>query len=789
MTVLGPSHDAQRFHARNRLAMAVVFVAVVVLLARLVIVQGVGGAGYEKFATIERVGKARALAPRGEIKGADGSVLARNLESHSLELLPAKVKPERLTAVIATLRGLLDMTDAEVDALRAELHREADPRRRQPLVVRHDLVSTHCPYDSTQLELVAETDYHFCMACGRGFEPIPQRKACPFDQRKLQPLAGGDGLRCPACEREFSGAEVCPYDHQPMHHGRHNLRCPLCQRTFNDEVAVLRANLHLLPEARLQSEIQREYPFRFLASHLLGYVGFVTDADRAPLLPWLPPRFGLSDRVGKTGVERAFDQALRGIDGEQVVVRRSGHDESAKDMDDLIAGLHPRPTVPGLTLRLTLDLELQRAAKVAMKDVFSGAAVVMDARSGEVLALYSKPSFDPNAMAGKRAPHSKTAADTAAYAPLIDKAVHAFPPASTFKVVAAIAALEEGVATTATEFHCPGYYDFGGRRFHCHAKRGHGDVSMREAIRSSCDVYFYHLGELLGLDRLETWARKLGFGEPTGIEIHEALGRLPTRDWYARRVKGGYYPGFALSTAVGQKDVTTTPLQLGRVYSALGRDGNLPLITLVQGFEGPDGKLLPRQPRSPGREMPVKPATLRFIRNALLAVVNDEGGTAYASQPMNVMMAGKTGTAQAAQRPRAETVAHLKADPLALGRLTTWMQNDHAWFVGYAPAEDPEITVVVFVEHGGSGGHNAAPIAVKIVESWFARHPRPRPPPEPAAKVRRKAVQAEPELDETPIADPESVRTVPPDEDPANRAPEEAPIRDSLPDIGDEVAP
>jgi penicillin-binding protein 2 len=775
MTVLGPSHDAQRFRARNRLAMVGVFVAVLVLIARLLIVQGVMGANYEKIATIERVGKVRAQAPRGQIKGADGTVLARNLESHSLELLPAKVKPERVALIVGHLRELLDMTDAEVEGLRGELLRDADPRKRQPLVARRDLVSTHCPYDSSQLELTSEVEYRFCPVCGRNFEPVPAKKSCPFDQRKLQSISTGDGMRCTSCERDFSAADQCPYDHHALHKGHHNLKCPLCQRTFNDEVAVLRANLHLLPEARLQSEIQREYPFRFLASHVLGYLGYVTDVDRAPLLPWLPPRFALTDRVGRSGLERAFDQALRGLDGEQVVVRRSGTDESAKGMDDLINGLQPRPVVPGMSLRLTLDLELQRAAKVAMKDVFSGAAVVINARSGEVLALYSKPSFDPNTMSGKRAPHGKTTSDTAAYAPLLDKAVHAFPPASTFKVVAAIAALEENVVTPATTFHCPGYYDFGGRRFHCHSKRGHGDVNLREAIRSSCDVYFYHLGEQLGLDRLEQWARKLGYGQPTGIEIHEAQGRLPTREWYAQQVKGGYYPGFALSTAVGQKDVTATPLQIARVYSALGREGQLPNVTLVQGFEGPDGKLLPRLPRVEGQDLPVKPSTLRFIRSALLAVVNDEGGTAYSSQPNNVMMAGKTGTAQAAQRPRADMIERLKADPLALGRLTTWMQNDHAWFAGYAPADDPEITVVVFVEHGGSGGHNAAPIAVKIVESWFARHPHSRDAEASKEKAHKKAAQAAEELDETPLADPEDVPTVPHDDDPANRPADESP--------------
>lgn len=786
MTVLGPNHDARRFHARNRWALVMVCVAVLVLVVRLVIVQGLGGANYEKFATIDRVGKVRAQAPRGVIKGADGTVLARNLESHSLELLPSKIKPERLAAIVTTLRTLVDLTDAEVDALRQEVLRTVDPRKRQPLVVRRDLVSTHCPYDSTQLELATEVEYRFCALCGRTFEPVPERKACPFDQRKLQPIPGGDGVRCASCEREFSSADTCPHDHHVLRHGHHNLRCPLCQRTFNDEVAVIRAELHHLPEARLQAEIQREYPFRFLASHVLGYVGFVTEGDRAGWLPWMPSRFSLTDRVGKTGIERAFDLALRGVDGEQVVVRRSGAEERAKGMADLEAALEPRPTIPGVSMRLTLDLDLQRAAKVAMKDVFSGAAVVIDARSGEVLALYSKPSFDPNTMSGRRTPHGKPVQDAGAYAPLLNKAVHAFPPASSFKIVAAIAALEEGVVNPSTTFHCPGHYDFGGRRFHCHSRRGHGDVNLREAIRSSCDVYFYHLGEQLGIDRLEQWARKLGFGEPTGVEIREALGRMPTKEWYAQHVKGGYYPGFALSTAVGQKDVTATPLQLARVYAAIGRDGTLPTLTLIKALEGPDGKPLPREKRATGRDIPVHSATLRLVRQSLLAVVNDEGGTAYSAQASNVIMAGKTGTAQAAQRPRADVVERLKADPLALSRLTAWLQNDHAWFVGYAPAADPEIVVVVFVEHGGSGGHNAAPIATKVVETWFSRRPQIKDPPAPTAGAKRRATLPPVDEDEVPVADPENTPTVSPDEDPLNQPADEP--RDG-PAADDEAAP
>ncbi len=741
----GNSHDPLRFRLRNRLALVLIVAGVLTLVARLALVQVVRGDRYQKYAVIERVSKVRAQAPRGLIKSADGTVLARNIESHSLEVLTNRLKPDRVIPLCTNLRELLDMTDSEHAALVNDLSKTVDPRKRRPLLVRRDLVSTHCPFDSSQLELVAEQPHGFCSVCGRGFEAVPPRHTCPFDQRRL--TANGKGWHCNACDRDFSEAPACPYDGQLVRHLPHILQCPLCRRTFNDEVAVLRANAHRLPETRVVADIQREYPFRFLASHAIGYVGYVTPADVAPLLPLGPPRFGLSDRVGRSGLESVLDGALRGLDGEQLLVKRSEGEQPAGDLDELVQSIRPRPVTPGLTVRLTLDLELQRAVKVAMKDVFSGAAVVLDVHSGHVLAMYAKPSFDPNTMSGKRAPQARPLDDIAQYAPLMSKAIHGYAPASTYKVVAAIAALQEGVITPKTEHTCGGHYDFGGRRFHCHNRRGHGDVDVFDAIRASCDVFFYHVGEQLGLDRLEAWARRLGFGEPTGIELRESIGRVPSLQWYKQHVPGGYYPGFALSTAVGQKDVLATPLQMARVYAAIANGGLLPQATIVAGFEDANGKLVAPN-RLPPRDLGLHKATLLILQQALRAVVNQQGGTAFGSQPATVVMAGKTGTAQAPQRVRKQVAERLREDPAALQRLVAWLQNDHAWFVGWAPYHQAEIVVSVLVEHGGSGGHNAAPIARQIVDAWFSRHPaKSIPPPEPKSERKKKV---DPAPDDSP---------------------------------------
>ena len=771
----GNSHDPLRFRLRNRLALVLAVVGVLTLVARLALVQVVRGDRYQKYAVIERVSKVRAQAPRGLIKAADGTVLARNIESHSLEVLTNRLKPDRVAPLAATLRELLDMTDSEHAALVNELHKTVDPRKRRPLLVRRDLVSTHCPFDSSQLELVTEQPHAFCTVCGRNFEAVPARHTCPFDQRRL--AATGKGWHCASCDRDFSEAQACPYDGQALRHQPHILQCPLCRRTYNDEVAVLRANSHRLPETRVVADIQREYPFRFLASHAIGYVGYVTPRDVVPLLPFGPPRFGLSDRIGRSGLESMLDSALRGLDGETLLVKRSEGEQPAAELDDLLQAIKPRAVTAGLTVRLTLDMDLQRAVKVAMKDVFSGAAVVLDVHTGYVLALYAKPSFDPNTMSGKHAPHARPLDDIAQYAPLLNKAVHGYAPASTYKVVATIAGLQEGVITPKTEHTCGGHYDFGGRRFHCHNRRGHGDVDVFDAIRASCDVFFYHVGEQLGIERLELWARRLGFGEPTGIELRESIGRVPSLQWYKQHVPGGYYPGFALSTAVGQKDVLTSPLQMARVYAAVANGGKLPQATIVAGFEDETGKLVAPNRVAP-RDLELNKATLPILQQALRAVVNQQGGTAFGSQPATVVMAGKTGTAQAPQRVRKDVAERLREDPAALQRLTAWLQNDHAWFVGWAPYREAEIAVAVLVEHGGSGGHNAAPIAKQIVDAWFSRHPAKAAAPEEPRPARKKKIEEPPDdsPDEASPDDDSAAPSLPqPEHQPSDPEPDAAP--------------
>lgn len=718
---LGSGHDRGAFESRNRLALVVVVAGLALLGARLVSLQVLRGAHFEHYAAIERVSKVRATASRGQIVGRGGEVLARNIESHRVEVMPHRVTPERLGPLLAELRRLLDLTDAEVQGLAAELRRAEGIAAPAPIVVRRDLVSSHCPYDSHALELVGPLPYRSCQTCGRSYEPPPARPSCPGDRKKLVPSGNGGGSHCPTCAREFSDAAHCPYDDSVLRTREHMLRCPMCGRGFDDEVALLRSNAHLLPEIRVRTEIQREYPLRFLASHVLGYTGRVNDRDLRPLAPGGEARFSLDDRVGRTGLEAALDALLRGVDGEEILVRRSGS-EGRSDMPELVDAFAPRPTIAGLHVRLTMDLDLQRDAKVAMAHVQSGAVVAIEARTGKILVLYSKPSFDPNIWSGRLTAARKSEVDSSPYAPLIHKAVHPFPPASVFKVVSAAAALERGVVTPRTTLHCPGAYEFGGRRFRCHKHEGHGDVTLHDALVQSCDVYFYKVGEALGIDTLAEQAARMGFGEPTGVELAESEGLLPTKAWYDKHY-GRYFPGYALSTAVGQKDVTATPLQVARAYAALAVGGVLPPLTLIEQFETGGQAVAPLRPLA-ARSIGLKPATMQILRRALEGVVDDASGTGTRAAVPGVRVAGKTGTAEAAQRARDDAPPDVRQ----------WLLQDHAWFAAWAPAEAPEIVVVAFVEHGGGGGQVAAPIVGKVLARYFGRRAGPSgagvaPPP------------------------------------------------------------
>jgi penicillin-binding protein 2 len=474
-----------------------------------------------------------------------------------------------------------------------------------------------------------------------------------------------------------------------------------------------------LPCISVIAEPMRTYPFGPLSAHALGYLTVLDDPagrrprpTRAQVEIELERRreqgYRLGDRIGRTGVERAWESFLRGRRG----YRRVYVDVRGRQLEGERAG-DPMPVrrepVPGRDLTLTVDMELMRIIDRAFGGHPAGAVVVVDVRTGAIRALYSKPSFDLSTMAAGLSQDEYVALRDDPFRPLNDKTIYeAYFPGSTLKPITALAALEQGVVDPTEHFECQGSYLFGRTAYGCTAQ--HGEVDFREALVQSCNVYFYRIAERVGLDPLARLAGEFGLGRRTGVGINaEAAGFIPTRGWYVRN-EGRWRPGHTLNAAIGQGDVKVTLIQLAMSYAAIANGGTLYVPQLVERVNGPDGSLVESfQPRV-RRRVHVDPAHLALVIDGMYGAVNDRAGTAFdAHIEGGVPVAGKTGTAQIARRWRPGD------DPERSG----YNNRAHAWFAGFAPAEAPEVAIVVLVEHGGAGGRQAAPIAINILQEYL----------------------------------------------------------------------
>ncbi|MBN2537057.1 penicillin-binding protein 2, partial [candidate division WOR-3 bacterium] len=438
-----------------------------------------------------------------------------------------------------------------------------------------------------------------------------------------------------------------------------------------------------LPGVRASVDPVRSYPFDERYCHALGHLGEVNEQELARDSTLKP-----LDYVGRDGIEARYESRLRGRDGyEYVEVDASGHEIGT------LREKRPVPAVPGQDLHLTLDPDLQQLAWQLTSPWASAAVVCLDPRSGDVLCLMSRPGFDPNLFTGPipRATWDSLAGDRSR--PFFNRTVSAaYPPGSAFKPVVAQAALELGAAEPSTRFEpCRGQYVYGTQPFKCWSV--HGSLDLPGAIAHSCNVYFYQLGLRLGLDSLVTFAGRTPLGSPTGIDLPaEAAGNIPTREWLDRRYgRGEWRAGVLLNLAIGQGEILATPLQLAVLYSAIANNGRWFPPRLVGGIDSAGRALRLPPPRA--RALNWNRRHLNTVRLALERVV--EYGTARSARLGEVTIAGKTGTAE---------------NPGGA---------DHAWFVGYAPAEQPEIVVAVLVENGGHGGAVAAPIARQLIRRWF----------------------------------------------------------------------
>ncbi len=478
-----------------------------------------------------------------------------------------------------------------------------------------------------------------------------------------------------------------------------------------DVVASLETHAAELPGIDVVPTPVRYYPYGQVGAHVLGYM---REIDAESLARHDGQNYRAGDRLGAVGVERRWESYLRGQRGWQKVVRGQNRRAQRTGLGELYLE-EPRrlEPIPGRDISLTLDIELQKAILREMRGQLAGAVVVVDVRTGRLLAALSKPGFDPNVLSGEQGKQAIRDAfrrlSRDPLKPLLDKTTSAvYPPGSTYKPFSALAALSDGLIDPSAEVDCKGGYEFGRRYFRCTGV--HRKVNLHEAIVQSCNTYFYALGELIHIDQLAKVGMDFGFGVKTGIGVNpEARGRMPTRAWYARRYRGdGFRGGFTLLSAIGQGATTVTVLQLALAYAALANDGTLYQPQVVRSIETSSGTTVQDFPPRVRSLIDVDPAHLALIKDALRGVVQDSDGTAYSEANEDVDMAGKTGTAQ---------VSHVT--PRSVDPKRVWYFNrDHAWFAGYAPALAPEIAIVVLIEHGGGGGKNAAPVAMRVVDAW-----------------------------------------------------------------------
>ncbi|MFC1482990.1 penicillin-binding protein 2 [Candidatus Margulisiibacteriota bacterium] len=456
------------------------------------------------------------------------------------------------------------------------------------------------------------------------------------------------------------------------------------------EVSILEENKERYPELVVSPMPVRYYPYKNMCAHVLGYVGKISKEE------WKKKQKGkegyiLGDVIGKLGIEESYDNFIRGINGgRQIEV--DAHGTSIRTMKSV----NP---IPGNNIYLTIDVDMQKTARELIGKE-KGSVVVMDVKNGEVLALVSKPDFDPN-MFSKKLTKWQWAHLRRQSHPLHNRAITAFPPGSIFKVVTLWAALER-LKNLNRKFYCPGYYWIGRRKADCWRPEGHRKISLFWGLIESCDIVFYtlgrELGEINGADTMHEFAKKYGLGEKTNIALRgEEAGSIPTSKWKLKRFNTHWYPGDSINMAIGQGFVTTSPLQMAALIAAIANGSDVFQPKLVRKISSVDGtvKLLDIDPIV-RKKLDIKEEHLSFIRRGLRKVVTD--GTGRAVSWAEITIAGKTGTAEDNPRPK-----------------------PHAWFICYAPYEKPQIAIAVFLQNAGHGGSHAAPIARELV-NWYYKY-------------------------------------------------------------------
>ena len=485
-----------------------------------------------------------------------------------------------------------------------------------------------------------------------------------------------------------------------------------------DEVAELETWKIDMPGVQVEMAISRSNLAKDVGSNLYGYIGRVSQNEIPILNQNSSRKYLLDDYVGKSGLEKEFEDYLRGIDGSELVeVDALGRSiESARNKGRVLVQPQVEPFVPGKNLVLSIDQDLQNAAVRGFGEK-NGGLIAIDPRNGEVLAMVSRPSFNPADFSRGIDPEIWNRLISDENHPLRDKTIQDhYSPGSTFKTITAIAALEEGVINKDTTFTCSGSISLGNRKVHCWKKEGHGTVNVVSALTHSCDVFFYRVAQKLkSVDDIAKYAFHLGLGKKTGIELgREVPGLIPTEAWKQQRFNFPWSPGETLYVAIGQSFVLTTTIQLANAYASLVNGGTLFRPHIVKTIQSEDGKTLKEFIPQVLDKTKLKPETIDLVTQGLWGVVNAPGGTAYSQHIPGMEFAGKTGTVQVVTQ-KADKI-YQKCENLR------YNQRHHGVFVGYAPIKDPSIVVAVVAEHACSGSHGAAPIAREIMKTYLQKY-------------------------------------------------------------------
>ncbi|TKJ33582.1 penicillin-binding protein 2 [bacterium (candidate division B38) B3_B38] len=469
--------------------------------------------------------------------------------------------------------------------------------------------------------------------------------------------------------------------------------------TSFEEVALVESRKAVYPNLLVEVEPKRLYPYHQLAAPVIGHIGELNSRE---LEDSAYRRFKAGDLVGQLGIEKVYNNYLAGIDGwiKQMVNSKGSQ----------VRVLQRQEPKSGRTITLTLDSHLQRY----IESLFSGlrgAAVVLSPQSGAIMAMVNSPSFDPNLFSRRLSSAGWSEWLGNPFYSLQNRCIqNLYPPGSAFKLLIAIAALEEELITPSAKLYCYGAIYLYRHRFSCHALGGHGLVDLYKGIVHSCNVYFYQLGQRLGANRIAAYANKLGLGVKTGVDLpYEKEGLIPTPHWKEAQRGEKWNPGETISVAIGQGAVQVTPLQMAVFVSAIANGGIIYQPYLLEKVSDSSGRVLVHNHPKVSRRLSLKPDTLEQVRKGMWGVVNDNG-TGWRAWVGGIDMAGKTGTAQL-----------ISSRDWGSDKMLPPHLRSHAWFVGFAPFDHPEVVVVVLVENGGAGGVAAAPIAGKIFEAYFSR--------------------------------------------------------------------